>query len=156
VRAGRFRQAGGMKLPTKRRRKYFSQPERMQWVTRFRSSGLTQAQFAEQNGLKLKTLQRWLYREGPRGEPERRAQTVNVDGGASPVRRRAVLLPHRKRQRALGTTFREVTLSAPRLGPAFREWAAEVTWPSGVTVRLRAGVEAAWMEVLLGAARRAC
>src|SRR5579875_1179960 len=36
----------------------------MQWVTRFRSSGLTQAQFAEQNGLKLKTLQRWLYGRG--------------------------------------------------------------------------------------------
>lgn len=49
-----FWQAGGMKPPVKPRRRYFSEPERVQWVTRFRSGRLTQAQFAEQNGLKLR------------------------------------------------------------------------------------------------------
>jgi transposase-like protein len=39
----------------------FSPEEREQWVSRYRSSGLTQAQFAQQHGLKLTTLQWWIY-----------------------------------------------------------------------------------------------
>ena len=50
--------------------------------------------------------------------------------------------------------FREVML--PPLGPARAGWAAEVTWPSGVTVRLGAEAEAAWIRALLEAVRQAC
>jgi len=44
----------------------------------------------------------------------------------------------------------------PPLGPARGGWAAEVTWPGGVTVRFGAGAEAAWMGAVLGAVRQAC
>jgi hypothetical protein len=36
--------------------------ERAQWVERFRASGLTQAEFAQQHGLNLGTFRQWLYR----------------------------------------------------------------------------------------------
>lgn len=48
-------------MRSKPRRPVFTPEERAQWVSRFRSSGLTQVQFTQQHGLKLTTLQRWLY-----------------------------------------------------------------------------------------------
>src|SRR5207302_272864 len=47
-------------LRSKQHRPVFTPEERAQWVSRFRSSGLTQVQFAQQHGLKLTTLQRVL------------------------------------------------------------------------------------------------
>ena len=35
-------------------------------------------------------------------------------------------------------------------------WVAEIAWPGGVTVRLGAGAEAAWIASLLGMVRQAC
>lgn len=43
------------------RRANSSLQERQQWVEQLRRSGLTQAAFARQNGLKLTTLQSWIY-----------------------------------------------------------------------------------------------
>jgi hypothetical protein len=40
--------------------------------------------------------------------------------------------------------------------PPSAGWAAEVTWPSGVTVRFGAEAEATWIGALLEAVRRTC
>ena len=56
--------------------------------------------------------------------------------------------------RAPSATFREVRL--PPLGPGSAGWVAEVTWPSGVTVRFGAGAEAAWIGAVLDVVRQAC
>jgi len=109
-------------LRSKQHRPVFTPEERAQWVSRFRSSGLTQVQFAQQHGLKPTTLQRWLYGRGPK----------------------------QKRPKA---TFREIVVSP--LGPT-GAWAAEITWPHGVTVRLGAEAEASWIEALLHAVCQAC
>lgn len=95
--------------------------ERAQWVSRYRSSGQTQAQFAQQHGLKLTTLQWWIYGQ-------------------------------RRKQRPTAA-FREVAVSPLWSGGV---WAAEVTWPSGVTVRLGARAEASWIEAFLKAVRQEC
>jgi hypothetical protein len=50
-----------METPAKQIHHQYTAEERTQWVSRFRSSGLTQVQFGQENGLKQKTLQRWLY-----------------------------------------------------------------------------------------------
>ena len=44
--------------------RYCSKNERAEWITRYRSSGLRPAQFAEQHGLKLGTLRNWIQKEG--------------------------------------------------------------------------------------------
>jgi hypothetical protein len=106
-------------LQSEPQRPTFTPDERAEWVSRYRSSGQTQAQFAQQHGLKLSTLQWWIY------------------GG-------------RPKQKHASATFREITVSPPWPAGA---WAAEVSWPSGVTVRLGAQTEAGWMEALLKAVR---
>jgi hypothetical protein len=58
--------------------------------------------------------------------------------------------PKEKRSTA---AFREIAVSPPWSGGV---WAAEVTWPSGVTVRLGAQAEAPWIEALLKAMRQEC
>jgi hypothetical protein len=142
-----------MNSTTQQGRPHFTGEERESWISRFRSSGLSQARFADQNGLKLKTLQRWLYRRGAQAARKRKPPVPAHGDRSRRIDRTAVAI-HRKPRRTPSPTFREVRL--PALGPARAGWVAEVTWPGGVTVRLRAGVEAAWMEVLLGAERRAC
>jgi transposase-like protein len=96
--------------------------ERAEWVSRYRSSGQTQAQFAKQHGLKLSTLQWWIY-----GQRQKQPQPT--------------------------AAFREIAVS-----PLWSEgvWAAEVTLPSGVTVRLGARAEASWIEALLKVVRQEC
>jgi transposase len=104
---------GGVKLwqasrmtqaESKSDRPSFTPEERAEWVSRYRSSGQTQAHFAQQHGLKLTTLQWWIYG------------------------------PQRKQQHSTAA-FREIAVSPPWSGGV---WAAEVTWPSGMTVRLGA------------------
>jgi transposase-like protein len=41
-----------------------SAEERSRLVSLYRASGLTQAEFARRQGLKLATLQQWIYRSG--------------------------------------------------------------------------------------------
>lgn len=100
--------------------------ERAQWISRFRSSGLTQVEFAQRNGLKVKTLQRWLYRQGRSQAPERKHPP---------------------------TTFREVTVSPLLTGGG---WAAEIRLPEGVVVRIAASAPPLWMTSLLKVVRQAC
>ena len=158
ARAVEIWQAGGMNSSTsnsvrKQRRPHFTDEEREGWISRFRSSGLSQVRFAEQNGLKLKTLQRWLYRRGAHAAMKRKPPVPAHGDRSHRIERKAVAI-HRKLRRTPRATFREVVLPPP--GPASAGWAAEVTWPSGVTVRLGAGAEAAWIGALLEAVRRAC
>jgi transposase-like protein len=39
-----------------------SQERRRQWIEQLQKSGLTQVEFARQNGLKLSTLHNWIYK----------------------------------------------------------------------------------------------
>ena len=141
-----------MNSTTKQGRPHFTAEERESWISRFRPS-LPQARFAEQNGLKLKTLQRWLYGRGARPAPKGKPPVSAHEDRSHRIDRTALVIP-RKSRRTPSATFREVRL--PPLGLARAGWAAEVTWPSGVTVRLGAGAEAAWIGALLGAVRQAC
>ena len=131
-----------------------STPEqRRQWVARFRASGLTQAQFAQQHGLKVCTLQRWLYGRGSWAGPKRKGPTRRAEEERKhPGGRGASILP-RHRRRVGNVTFREVKVSP--LWPA-GGWVAQIAWPSGVTVRLGASAEAAWVASLLGVVRQTC
>ncbi len=144
-------QAGGMNPSTKEQRRHFTAEERENWVLRFRSSGLTQPQFAREHDLKLGTLQRWLYGRGahaaPMGKPSASGDHSHRIG------RKAVVI-RRKPRRAPSPTFQEVKL--PPLDSASAGWVAEVAWPSGVTVRFGAGAEAAWIGAVLEAVRQAC
>ena len=44
------------------RRRCSTQPEREELVAKYRASGLTQREFAQQHGVKLGTFQQWVYR----------------------------------------------------------------------------------------------
>jgi hypothetical protein len=153
ARAVELWQADGMNSSIKQGRTHFTAEDRERWISRFRSSGLPQARFAEQNGLKLKTLQRWLYRRGAHAARKRKPP-VPVSGDRSHRIDRTAVAIHRKPRRTPSATFREVML--PPLGPGSAGWAAEVTWPSGVTVRVGAGAEAVWIGTVLEAVRQAC
>ena len=131
----------------------FTGDERADWVSRFRSSGLTQPEFAREHGLKLGTLQRWLYGRGAPAARKRKPPVPAPGDRSHRIDRTAVAI-HRKPGRASSATFREVML--PPLGPGSAGWAAEVTWPSGVTVRFGAGAEAAWIGAVLDVVRQAC
>ena len=120
----------------------FTGDERADWVSRFRSSGLSQPEFAREHGLKLGTLQRWLYGRGAPAARKRKPPVPAPGDRSHRIDRTAVAI-QRKPGRASSATFREVML--PPLGPGSAGWAAEVTWPSGVTVRFGTGAEAAWI-----------
>ena len=143
-----MRQAGG-----KQGRRTFTGDERADWVSRVRSSGLTQAEFAREHGLKLGTLQRWLYGRGAPAARKRKPPVPAPEDRSHRIGRTAVGI-HRKPGGASSATFREVMLPPP--GPGSAGWAAEVTWPGGVTVRFGAGAEAAWIGAVLDVVRQAC
>ena len=46
----------------RRGRGHRSRRERIQWVSEYRASGLTQEQFARRAGLKVGTLRAWIYK----------------------------------------------------------------------------------------------
>jgi hypothetical protein len=142
-----------MNSSTKQGRPHFTAEERESWVSRFRSSGLSQVRFVEQNGLKLKTLQRWLYRRGAQAAMKRKPPVAAHGDRSQRINRTAAAI-HRKPRHTPRATFREIML--PPLGPGSAGWAAEVTWPSGVIVRFGAGAEGTWIGVVLGAVRQAC
>ena len=153
ARAFELCQSGGMNSPTKQRHPHFTAEERETWVSRFRSSGLTQPEFAREHGLKLGTLQRWLYGRGVHAGRKRKVRVPALADRSPRIDRTAIVI-HRKPRRTPSTTFREVRL--PALGPARAGWVAEVTWPSGVTVRFSDGAEAAWIKAVLEVVRQAC
>lgn len=52
------------------RQRHFSAAERAEWISLYRSSQLPASQFAQQQGLKLRTLYGWLRRGCPRSSPD--------------------------------------------------------------------------------------
>jgi len=58
----------------------FTAEQRARVVARYRASGLTQREFAEQAGISLSALRGWLYRRDPHAEPrgEPRGRFVEV------------------------------------------------------------------------------
>lgn len=141
-----------MKPSTKPRHPRSTAEERENWISDFLSSGLTQARFAQRHGLKLTTLQKWLYGRGSHLAPKRKSPVpAHGDRSHRNARTAAII---RKPRRTPNVTFRQIML--PALAPGRAGWAAEVTWPSGVTVRFDAGAEAAWMGAVLGAVGPAC
>jgi hypothetical protein len=113
--------------------------ERALWKQRFLQSGLLLREFADQHGLKLSTLQRWV--------------------GSSPGVSPATPGGNQINSRPAAPVFAEVTWplpaclsassSAPWLAPA---WAAELVRPDGSTLRLAREVSASLLKRLL----RAC
>ena len=63
-----------------------SAEERTRLVSLFRKSGLTQVEFARQNGIKIHTLHQWLYRSTAKRRPkttfrELAMPSIRVPGG---------------------------------------------------------------------------
>jgi transposase-like protein len=67
------------------RRQRVSAEERSRLVSVFRKSGLTQAEFAQQQGLKLSTLHQWLYRSAANKKIRKHFQEIPVSSLLSPV-----------------------------------------------------------------------
>ena len=94
------------RLSTQRQRR--STPEeRAEWVSRYRSSGLSQRRFAQEHNLALSTLRQWLYHNKRKRSP-----------------------------RFAPPTFHEISV-APLLAADSTAWAVELVSPKGVTLRLR-------------------
>ncbi len=55
------------------RQRHFNAAERAEWISLYRSSQLPANQFAQQHGLKLGTLYRWLHQERQRSSPNTEA-----------------------------------------------------------------------------------
>jgi transposase-like protein len=75
-----------MESLTVQRRPRVSAEERAQWVARYHASQLSTRQFAQQQGLKDGTLQRWIREErrpSPTASEATRFQEVHVSGFAS-------------------------------------------------------------------------
>ena len=109
--------------PIKKRRPRASQQEKVEWAERYYQSGLTQKQFALQQGIADSTLQRWV------AENRRPGQAVAIQ-------RAAGLLP----------AFAELKLP---VSPTPPDWAAELCRPNGVVLRVAADLPAALLEQLL-------
>jgi transcriptional regulator with XRE-family HTH domain len=96
-----------MSLPHTKHR-YRDRAGRLRLADRFHSSGLTQAEFCEQQQISRSTLVRWLA--------EAREDSA---------------------KRALPARFEEVRLPGPLFPPASALWALEATGVDGVTLRFR-------------------
>jgi hypothetical protein len=90
------------------------------WVERYRSSGLTQRDFAQTHRLKLSRLRYWLYHRPGSGSPR-------VGEG--------------------GPRWQEVRLEG---WPSSPGWGAEVSLPDGRTVRLHPQLARELIAPLLG------
>lgn len=61
-----------------------SAEERTRLVSLFRKSGLTQVEFARQNGIKIHTLHQWLYRRRARRRPRVTLREVHLPSIPAP------------------------------------------------------------------------
>jgi hypothetical protein len=109
-----------------RGRRIFTEEERAGLVSDFRSSGISQRQFAQKNGLKLTTFQSWLYGQRGRSKWPRRA------------------------------VFKEIKLFPGAVPKNSIGWAAEIEWPHGMTVRISAGIDPGWLGSVLQQLGRPC
>jgi len=96
------------------------------WIRRYRASGLALGSFAEQHGLSRNRLHYWVY--------DRRYSQPRQPVTVAPV-------------------FQELKLPA---GLPTQNWAAEISWPTGVVARFSATATPAWIHSVLEAVRRPC
>jgi len=99
-------------------------------VRRYREGDLGLKRFAERHGLRPAQLHYWIY--GAR-RPTGAMRVPRPPAPPPPV-------------------FREVLL--PRQQSA--EWAVQITWPEGLSVRLARDADPAWVGALIEHLRRAC
>jgi len=109
--------------PIKKRRPRASEQEKAQWAERYYQSGLTQKQFAQQQGIADSTLQRWVAEHPCPGQAVTRTREVGLLSG-----------------------FAELKLPASPIPP---DWAAELCRPNGVVLRVAADLPAALLAQLL-------
>jgi transposase-like protein len=108
----------------RKRRSNSSEQQMAEWARRFHESGLTQVEFARQHSLASTTLQRWVAEHPRVGRPVDPQPTVS----------------------ACVPTFAEVKVVA---ASAESNWAAELSRPNGVVLRVGPNLPAALLEQLL-------
>ena len=123
-RGGRGRVAG-MKNDSHADRAY-TRAERLDWIRRYRASGLALGDFAEQQGLARNRLHYWVY--------DRRFSQPRPSATVAPI-------------------FQELKLPA---GLPTQPWAAEISLPTGAVARFRAATPPTWIHSILEALRRPC
>jgi hypothetical protein len=96
------------------------------WIQRYRASGLSLGSFAERHGLSRNRLHHWVY--------DRRYAQPRPSGAVPPV-------------------FQELELAA---GPTVRNWAVEISLPTGAVARFTATATPGWISTVLEALRRPC
>ncbi len=107
-------------------RRYRSPQEIQEILAQFKQSGSTKSDFAQQKGLNANVLSRWLARE--------QSET------AAPL-----------------NEINEIALTeVPSGALASAVWAAEIGWPSGITLRLASHVPAGLVQQLCNHAQKAC
>jgi len=152
-------------------RRHFTADERAEWISLYRSSGLTQRGFVKQHGLVLGTFQQWLYREQRRASANiRPTRTTAVQRGQAIERFQRSGLSRlafaRKSGIALSSLSRwlaqakgasndsfpvrlgEIKL-APSLAAPPAAWAMEIVSPEGLTLRCREPLDVQDLTLLL-------
>lgn len=107
-----------------------SAADREHWVRRYRQGGLSLKCFAERHGLRPTQLHYWIYG----------ARRPSANGRPPP----SVAEPP--------PVFREVLLPRHPSG----DWAAQITWPDGLDVRIARDADPAWIGTLVDHLRRPC
>jgi len=107
-----------------------SPAEISQVVSRYRSGGLSLAEFARQERIPPGRLHYWIY--GQQRDPARRVPRP----GTSPLK------------------FHEVRLAPPPDGPP--PWVAEVSLPGGVGLRVSGKAAPEWIGAVVQALQRPC
>jgi hypothetical protein len=102
-------------------------------ISRYRASGVGVERFARENGLSPGRLHYWVYQKFRGSIKGRRPKGSRV-------------VP--------GPVFQEVKLSAN--AAVTENWAAEVIWAGGVSIRFSAAAPPAWIGAVLGALLRPC
>jgi len=100
--------------------------EIVDWIRRYRASGLGLNTFAEQHGLGRNRLHYWVY--------DRRFSQPHKPVAAAPV-------------------FQEIKLSG---GLPAQTWAAEISLPTGTVVRFTGAATPGWINSVMEALPRPC
>jgi transposase-like protein len=101
----------------------YSREEILEWIRRYRASGLALGSFAEQHGLSRHQLHYWVY-------DRRYSQAI-----------------------ARAPVFQEIKVTA---GSPMPNWAAEISWPTGVVARFSAAATPAWINSVLEGLGQPC
>ena len=113
-------------VPTIRRRRRWSAPERIAWLARFAASGQSAAAFCRAAGLCAVTFSGW----------RRRHSAVATDALAAKAAR-----------------FATVQLAAERTAQSSLEASCVVQWPNGIRMTVTSQIEPAWLGAVLSHVR---